>query len=445
MHAVIDAKHLHTAVSDAVKCLDRRSSLEWLTCVLVTAGDGTLSVAGAGYGAMVSSWPAATGSMTGTVHMAVDAAKFLKAVTVFKNDGDLTLTFEQDKLVIGTADGESLSFSANREFTSALREYMDSYLLRDDYCLECPVDYVRFVQILADAEKFAATEETRTYLRGVWMHADAECPDKWKVMATDGHTLLRVNNPFEDTPRTRGVVMDRFLLDRDALVPLLRTIAVKGIRQKLSHLAGDVRVFPYSVCKDVSRRGHVRMHLRYVQDDTASLIACVDLIHPDGANMPDYTRIIAVHEQAVEHAERGPSTDDETGGRRVSDVVGKITVSVDDLHKRLDRVMKIRGKDATVVLGAAGDAVRLASAHDDVTYDAEVHGGMYTHYDTSRVLHAGFRAEYLAKALDVLKWKVTIWLSPNAPNGLKATGNPDYFVVLMPLRVDVPSAWTAAG
>jgi DNA polymerase-3 subunit beta len=172
------SKDLKTALEGAMACAAKRTTIQILTHVLVEAKGSEVFITASDLDCEVRLTVAASVQQEGAE--AIDGGMFTAFVSRVKGgdvalesiDGDVKLTSGRAKAELPTLPAET--------FPS---------LGRPDGMVQFAIDGDGFQDMLAGVAHAASTEETRYYLCGVYLHAQA---GKWIAVTTDGHRLHKI-------------------------------------------------------------------------------------------------------------------------------------------------------------------------------------------------------------------------------------------------------------
>jgi len=234
---------------------------------------------------------------------------------------------------------------------------------------------------LLDKVRFAiATEETRYYLNGVYLHPlVAGATSVLRGVATDGHRLARVEVPLPEG----AAAMPGIIVPRKTVAEVLKLVAESGE-------GVEVAVSPSRIRFAVERR-----------------ILVSRLI--DG-QFPDYERVIPKNNDRIAQLDR----------RSFAEAVDRVsTISTERF-----RAVKLRFEGATMLVSAVSAETGRAYEELDVEYEGSP-------------LEIGFNARYILDILGEIEGeRVRMEMtSPAAPALLRDPADPGLLFVLMPMRV----------
>lgn len=276
------------------------------------------------------------------------------------------------------ADGQTLTVSSGRARLNlqALPASDFPDISGGEFACRFALAPATLARMLGKTEFAISTEETRYYLNGTFWHRE---DDKLVVVATDGHRLARVAVPSpEGDPAFKGVIVPAKTVSR------LRVLA-KATEADMTVEISETKI-------------------RVTAGETVLTSKLID------GTFPDYKRVIpqanskrlTISRAALAAAVDRVSTIATERGRAV-----KLSVTPGFLH------LTVNNADA----GTGEETL-------DIDYDGEP-------------IDIGFNSRYVADALEVLAADtVTLDLNQSGdPALLKAAGDDDMLVVLMPMRV----------
>ena len=202
MRITLERSALLKSLAHMQSVVERRNTIPILSNVLIEASDGQLSLVATDLDIeIVERIPAdivRPGATTAPAHMLYDIVRKMP-------DGaqvQLDLAGGDPRLTISAARSRfQLSCLPKDDFPT-----MQSGALPHRFALS-PAEIVRMI----DKTRFAiSTEETRYYLNGIYLHANAKEKPSLRAVATDGHRLARVEVALPDGAREMpGVIVPR--------------------------------------------------------------------------------------------------------------------------------------------------------------------------------------------------------------------------------------------
>lgn len=234
---------------------------------------------------------------------------------------------------------------------------------------------------LIDRTRFAMSiEETRYYLNGLYFHAvEAEGTPVFRVVATDGHRLARVEIPMPD----RAAEIPGVIVPRKAVTEVRKLI--EDVEDEIEIALSDSKI-------------------RFAFGDALLTSKLID------GTFPDYNRVIPFSNDKTLEVERAEFI-------RAVDLVS--TISTDK-----SRGVKLALDSGNLVLSAASPESGSAQEELDVEYQ---HGK----------LEIGFNSRYLLDIAQQIEGeRASFRLSDgNSPTLIQEVGDDSALYVLMPMRV----------
>ena len=203
MKITIERNDLLKALTHVQSVVEKRTTIPILSNVLVTAGDGKLSLTATDLDIEASDAAAAKVDQDGAI--TAPAHTFFDVVRKLPDGSQVTLTTDPERQILVIEAGRS-------RFELHTLPASDFQPMGKDAAatvFSLPADALKR---LIDKTRFAiSTEETRYYLNGVYLHvADGEDGKVLRTVATDGHRLALAEVPSPDgAEKLEGVIVPR--------------------------------------------------------------------------------------------------------------------------------------------------------------------------------------------------------------------------------------------
>jgi DNA polymerase III subunit beta len=179
MKLTAERNHLSTVLAKIAGIVERKTTIPILQNVVLTAGDGTLTIKGTDLDIEVTSSLPATVEKQGETTVSADmlASIVKKApsgalISIHEDAGYLHVTFGRSKFKLATMDSADYPNMTN-----------------GDYTAEFDIEADQLGRLFGKTAFAMSTEESRYYLNGVYLHPTDE---GITAVATDGHKLARV-------------------------------------------------------------------------------------------------------------------------------------------------------------------------------------------------------------------------------------------------------------
>jgi len=358
MQVAVAKKDLVQILTGTTRVLEARNTIPILANVLLQAANGTLSVRATNLDMEACAVAAADVKAPGATTVAgarlFDIVRRLPdsaTINATLGDGSLTLKSGRSRFVLPTLSPDDFPALSGGDFTHT-------------FSLDLPA--------LLPRVKFAiSNEETRYYLRGVFMH---QIDNEYRLVATDGHRLAAVKI---DVP--------------DGAEGVPSVILPRGAIDVLATLKGDVEISIAST------------RAQFKCDDFTLITKLID------GSYPDYQRIVPA------------------GNDRI------LTVDITDLKAAVERVAAIGAEAGRgIKFGMAADSLRIemktgngADASDELPadYSAEPMEIKFNHkYFLEAISAVSAESVEIAMA------------NPGTTAILRAPGSRD-FSIIMPMRI----------
>lgn len=228
MHISIERAELVRIVTTAGRAVPRRTTIDILGCVLLTAEGGKLQARGSDLDLEISVSAAAEHDTDGA--FAVDAAKL----------GDIARKLAGDTVTIDTADGFATVKAGRSRFKLPMRDAADFPSLSGggQPVTSFTIDSAELARMLNATVLAVSTEATRYYLNGVYLH---HIDGSLRAVATDGHRLARVDIPApEGAEALPGIIVPTKMVHE--MARLAGSVTVVANTTSIGVSAGDVAV-----------------------------------------------------------------------------------------------------------------------------------------------------------------------------------------------------------
>lgn len=191
MRVTIDRSQLAHALATVTRAIESRNPVPILGNVLLAVEDGSLHMTGTDMDIEITtSVPvidATDGAATVPGKMLADIAKRATGDITLDLDGRLNVAFGRSRYKLDTLPAEDFPFFASGAFDTTLQLDLAALVAPCVHCI--------------------ATEQTRYYLTGVYLHT---ADGRLIAVATDGHRLMR--NKGGDADLAYGVILPRKLI-----------------------------------------------------------------------------------------------------------------------------------------------------------------------------------------------------------------------------------------
>jgi DNA polymerase-3 subunit beta len=386
--AQISVKALRGAMAHMHDVVETRGTIPILSCVLITVGPSTLTLTATDLDLQLRQQIDLAEAGSGqAMEIALNAGTLYDIVRKLPGDEIVELAQDPGRGRVRVSCGRT--------------RYELPYLPAADFCLMVLADApVRFevaratLQSLFEAVAFAqSTEETRYYLNGIWLHAEAAPeggapegePAQLKAAATDGHRLALMSIDAPD--------------GAEALAGLGKGGVIIGRK--------TVKILRKLLDSDEGVMADIRLSARQIVAEIGTVTLSAKLI--DG-EYPDYRRVIpAAHKSSlwIDPAALVTAVD------RVA------TISA-------DKTRLVRLDIANGMVRASVTSPENGTAEEEI--EAELQGDDFA---------IGFNGIYLKEALEKLTAKPALlrMSDPASPTLLMDAEEARRLIVLMPMRV----------
>jgi len=365
MNLTINSKQLFKALSVAARAAEKRGAIPILSHVLFRADAGRVSVSGTNLNLEITSVVDADVSDMGSA--CVPALTF---VDIAKKLPD------SDKVKISAEDGRLTIRAGRSRFNMAVLPASDwPEIVRKDASHRFAISAERLGDMFAKTSFASSSEETRFYLRGVYLHP---VDGMLRAVATDGHKLSALDLPSIDAPEGMpGVIIPR-----------------ETVNEVVKVFSADAKV-------------EIGVSENFIVFDDGRTVVSSKLID---ANYPDYQRVIP------------------QAGKNIA------TVPADDILAAVSRVSAVSSERGRAVkFTFKPDAIQLSVRDADIgdaedSVDAEYKG---------EAMEVGFNHAYMRECIEALGSTDVRFEMNDAGSPCLITGDSDksHRVVVMPMRV----------